>query len=180
MTPSLRLWISVALCMPAVSFAAQVDADLEHQVKAAMLLNFAKFVDWPKPGPQLSICLLGSDPFGPILDRAIEGKAVNGRSFVIRRGIRPSEAAGCDVAYVGPSESKKAAEILSALSGKPVLTVSDIPRFADGGGVIGLVEQNGRIAFEVNLRSAQAGGLTIRSQMLKLARVVDAPARGAP
>ena len=48
-----------------------VDPALEYQVKAAFLLNFTKFVDWPAGAfagsdSPITICILGNDPFGRI------------------------------------------------------------------------------------------------------------------
>ena len=50
--------------------AAPQPSSLEYEVKAAFLLNFTKFIDWPAPetpGPDspFTICILGDDPFGP-------------------------------------------------------------------------------------------------------------------
>src|SRR3990172_10053935 len=47
----------------------------EYQVKAAILFNFAKFVEWPDaafpdPATPIIIGVLGEDPFGSALDAA--------------------------------------------------------------------------------------------------------------
>ncbi|MGH9723681.1 MAG: YfiR family protein, partial [Candidatus Acidiferrales bacterium] len=45
----------------------------EYQVKAVYLYNFGRFVQWPpnvtaNNDSTFTICVLGQDPFGPILD----------------------------------------------------------------------------------------------------------------
>src|SRR5216117_3696610 len=51
----------------------------EYQVKAVWLLNFARFVEWPATaftrahGP-LVVGVLGKDPFGKDLEKALESK----------------------------------------------------------------------------------------------------------
>ena len=57
---------------------------LEYQVKAAFLLNFTKFVQWPASAfadehSPLAICILGEDPFGNTLTEIVKGETVNGR-----------------------------------------------------------------------------------------------------
>ena len=57
---------------------------LEYQVKAAFLLNFTKFIDWPRPetpdqDSPFGICILGDDPFGPVIDQIVEGETIQGR-----------------------------------------------------------------------------------------------------
>src|SRR5436309_1901674 len=63
--------------------AAEITAPLEYQVKAAFLLNFTRFVEWPQPesasSPPFSICILGEDPFQGALEKTMEGETVNGR-----------------------------------------------------------------------------------------------------
>ncbi len=64
------------------------------------------------------------------------------------------------------------------LGALPVLTVSDLPGFAQQGGVIGLVRQSGRLRFEVNRGVAQSAGLRLSADLLSLAMtVLDGPAR---
>ena len=51
----------------------------------------------------------------------------------------------------------------------PVLTVGDQNGFVQAGGMIGLRVEDSRVRFDVNLAAAQRAGLTLNSQMLKLA-----------
>ena len=63
----------------------------ESQVKAVYLLNFARFTTWPAgtSGPDVfAVCVLGSDPFGPILDTTLAGETVDGKPTVVRRIAR--------------------------------------------------------------------------------------------
>jgi hypothetical protein len=62
-------------------------AAIEYKVKAAFILNFARFVEWPEnafatPTSDLVIGVLGrDDPFGVTLDETIRGKTVDRRGF---------------------------------------------------------------------------------------------------
>jgi hypothetical protein len=53
-----------------------------------------------------------------------------------------------------------------------VLTVGDTPRFLDQGGMIRFVLDGARVRFEVNLTSARAAGLTLSSDLLRVATAV--------
>src|SRR5437016_2410938 len=73
---------------------AAAKSNLEYEVKAAFLLNFTKFTEWPPSAfadaqAPLAICLLGNDPFGHGLDDAVQGETVNGRQLAIRRISQP-------------------------------------------------------------------------------------------
>jgi hypothetical protein len=53
-----------------------------------------------------------------------------------------------------------------------VLTVSDIPDFTNSGGMIQFVLLENKVRFQVNLTAAETAGLTLSSQLLKVATSV--------
>src|SRR6266567_165320 len=112
----------------ALSLPAQVPKPTEYQVKAAYLSNFGKFVDWSaKPGAirdePFNVCILGEDPFGPVLDAALAGEMVDHAPLVARRIPKAGEAVNCRVLFIGSSEDDHLKDILSAVAGAGVLTV---------------------------------------------------------
>jgi hypothetical protein len=144
----------------------------QYEVEAAYLFNFGKFVGWPS-GTQADspfvICVLGQDPFGPVLDHTIAGETLRGRPVQDKRIARPQDATGCSILYISSSESGRLSKILPAMQEAPVLTVSDIPDFVQQGGMIQFVLRDGRVRFEVNLAPAQSNGLSMSSELLKVA-----------
>jgi hypothetical protein len=77
------------------------------------------------------------------------------------------------------SEEGRLSAVLASAKRLPVLTVSDIPHFAERGGMIGLVNQEDRIRFEVNVAPIEDSGLTVSSELLKVAlRVIRKRAGG--
>jgi hypothetical protein len=148
----------------------------EYEVKAAFLYNFAKFVDWPvgasEPGAPLVIGVLGRDPFQGAIDRAIEGKMINGRRLTIRRFPSIEAYQYCHILFVSSSERDRLPRIIAAIGNSSVLTVSDLDRFAHLGGIINFVTIENRIRFEINQGAAERARLKISSKLLSLARVV--------
>ncbi len=147
---------------------------MEYGVKAAFLLNFTKFIEWPptafaQPGAPFTICVLGEDPFGRMLDNIVAGETANGRRLVVERLRRPP-VSGCQVLFVARSE-KDPAKILQG-AGPGVLTVGETESFLQDGGVIALLLENRRVRFDVNLRAAENSGVTISSKLLNVARSV--------
>jgi hypothetical protein len=150
----------------------------ESAVQAAFVLNFAKFTEWPpagmasKPGA-MQICQFGVRDALAQAFRALEGRPLQGLPIQWRRVTRLDEVRGCHVLFMAETGLP-----LAQLSGQPVLTVSDLPGFAQQGGVIGLVRQSGRLRFEVNRGVAQAVGLRLSADLLSLAMsVVDGALR---
>ena len=158
-----------------LSAATPPSSPTDLQVKAAYLYKFGAFVQWPAIAPQsdtFSICVLGHDSFGSVLDSTINGESVNGKKLVAVRVSSTREAAQCRILYISNSEESRLHGILSELAKAPVLTVSDIPHFSDRGGMIEFTLQNGRMRFDVNVTSAERAGLILSSQLLKVAASV--------
>lgn len=148
-----------------------------YQIEAVYLLNFSKFVEWPGHVSQgkdqpFGICILGNDPFGAALDATLSGENIHGASLVARRISKPGDIAGCQILFVSGSEESKLKEIFAALDRTNVLTVSDIPRFSQRGGMIQFVLTGGKVRFEVNLKNASNAGLTLSSALLEVAVAV--------
>ncbi len=148
---------------------------LEYQVKAAFLLNFTKFVQWPASAfsdqrSPLAICILGEDPFGSSLDEIVKGEAVNGHELVVQRIRRPSEGKACQVLFVARTE-KEVPRILDDL-GPGVLTVGEGERFLEDGGIIAFVIEDRRVRFDIDQRAAARARLTLSSRLMSVARSV--------
>jgi uncharacterized protein DUF4154 len=173
-------WVAVFLATvswiiwPFALLWAQQPKATEFQVKAAYLYNFGRFVQWPDEstgdrGEPFEICVLGADPFGPALDATLAGGTINGKSVSAKRIAKPQDIDSCRVLFISSSEESHLKEDLAALDKTRVLTVSDIPRFSERGGMIGFILEGNRVRFDVNLDSAQGAGLTLSSELLKVA-----------
>jgi hypothetical protein len=148
----------------------------EYQVKAAFLLNFTKFIDWPPAalpddGSPFSVCILGNDPFGRALDLIVDGETVNARKLVIQRLRRPPAAKACQVLFVGKSE-KDVPQLLSGLD-PGILTVGEGDRFLREGGMISFVIESRRVRFDINRKKTDNAGLKVSSKLLSVARAVE-------
>jgi len=125
-----------------------------------------------------AICVLGRDPFGAALDATLAGEKVGNRIMVARRITDLQEAAKCKILFIASAEAARFKQVLASLGKSSVLTVSDLPDFTLNGGMIQFVLENNKVRFEVNLAAADKAGLTLSSQLLKVATAVrkDAPA----
>jgi hypothetical protein len=146
----------------------------EYEVKAAYLYNFSRFVEWPGKIMQtqsrsFNVCVLGEDPFGPALNSAVANETIAGKSVVAKEIPAPQDAVNCRVLFISSSEDKRLKQILARLGAASVLTVSDLPQFTQPGGMIQFVVEGNRVRFEVNAATAEHAGLTLSSELLKVA-----------
>jgi uncharacterized protein DUF4154 len=156
---------------------AQRPKPSDYDVKAAYLYNFGRFVEWPgkveaSQGGSFTVCVLGQDPFGPSLDATLAGETIAGKTVVAKRISSAQESGSCQILFLGVSEASRLNKIIAELDQKSVLTVSDMPQFVNSGGMIQFVLEGKNVRFEVNLSAAQRAGLTLSSELLKVATVV--------
>jgi hypothetical protein len=162
-----------ALALGLAAPAGARDGSLEYPVKANYLVKFAAFVQWPPAAlagahRAMTLCIVGEDPFGATLDRAAAGATVEGRRLVVRRIARVDSRSGCQIAYLSRSRQQTVGQALNALSGAPVLTVTDTVE-GDERGVIHFAVTGNRVRFHIDDRSASRAGLSISSRLLSLA-----------
>jgi hypothetical protein len=172
-----RSWmLALRLACALFPLSAAGQAVTEDQVKAAYLLNFAKFVEWPEGAVSevnLHFCTLGSSAVADELDATIRGKAIDGHPIDVRRLDKVEEANNCHLVYLAATAGKQQKKLLEMGKGRPMLLVGDGGAFASAGGTIGFVIEKGRVLFEINVKSADESRLKISSRLLALARIID-------
>jgi len=166
---------------PFVSWGAADSNSLEYPIKAAYLYKFGNYVEWPKPafansGSPFNLCLVGDDPFGALLDSAVEGQHVDGRAIVLRRLKSVSRDSGCHILYLGIADPQRAGQVLESVRGESVLVVSDAGSGASG--MIQFVLKDNRVRFNIDDDLARNSGLTISSKLLALAVTVKSKSSG--
>ncbi len=152
----------VVLCV-LLSVAVPVRAAVplaEYRVKAVFLFNFAQFVDWPPdaftdPGQPFVIGILGKDPFGAELDAVVRGETVAQRSLVVERYDNIAQLHNCNILYIARSEIGHLPQILSALGGRSILTVSDADGDEQTGVMIRLVNRSNHVRLQIDVGAAR-------------------------
>jgi hypothetical protein len=176
------LLAALALLLPAAARAGERPAgSLEYPVKAAFLYQFARFTEWPaevdSSGP-LTIAVLGDDPFGAALDKALEGKSVGGRPLAVRRSPDAVGLDGCAILFVSRSETGRLPGLVERAARWPALTVGESEDFTREGGMVRFFLDGRHVRFEVNLAAVEGARLRLSSRLLALARLTG-PSTGA-
>jgi hypothetical protein len=154
----------------------------EYRVKAVFLFNFAQFVEWPQqtfraPEAPFVIGILGNDPFGSELDTVVKGETVGQRRLQVERYRNVSELQDCNILYIARNEIEHLPQILAAVRGRSILTVSDADDADQSGVMIRLLTQRNHIRMQIDVGAAKRDNLTISSKLLRPAEIVDAGAR---
>jgi hypothetical protein len=174
-TLALSAWIALCLAAAGATAHAQPVAGAD-QVKAAYVLNFARFIEWPvdvlPPTSPLHLVVIGDDPVAGALDSVPRERLANGHPMQFRHLQWNDVLAPCDIVYISASEKPHLAAILLQLRNRSVLTVSDIDHFALRGGIIELRMVGNRVRFDINTSTAIRARLEVSAKLLRVARAV--------
>ena|SRR5258706_4827652 len=157
------------------SAADTTEPPSEYQLKAAVIFNFTKFIEWPDsafagPDTPYKIGVIGENPFEDELEKVVRDKKLGGRAFIVKQIKAVADVKTCHMLFISQSERKRLQEILKAAERGSVLTISELDRFMQSGGMIHFVMEGNKVRFEINDDAAKKAGLRISSKLLNLAR----------
>jgi hypothetical protein len=157
----------------------------QAEIKAAFLLNFARFAEWSptsiSEAPTLLIfCFDGAEDVRTAFQSVAGGKEIEGRKIAIRKISLPVDARTCDVVFANDSKRDREIKLLKTAQDAGALTVGDGPDFLSCAGMIQLFVDDNRMRFDVNMTAVGRANIKLSSKLLALARhVVELPAEAA-
>jgi hypothetical protein len=174
---TILLLIGLALGFGFASLVRAGDtAPSEAQVKAAFLLNFPKYVEWPatafaETNSPIVVAILDADSVADEFSTMSEGRIIDGHPVRLQRITALEQCHGCHILFIGSARTRKLPDLLPKLRGLNVLTVGESDDFLDVGGMINLARRDRRITLEVNMDSVREARLKVSSKLLALATV---------
>jgi hypothetical protein len=181
--PEFRSFVLAVLVLAAgctfgtlVAFTAEPPTS-EYQVKAAFLINFPKYAEWPaeafaETNSPIIIATLGETKVTAELQKLIPGRTVNGREIVLKSLATGEEPGVCHILFISAAGQQQSPGLLAKLNPTGILTVGESDGFLESGGILNLARRDQRIGLEVNLAAASISRIKISSKLLTLANVV--------
>lgn len=149
-------------------------ATMESAVKAGVIYNFAKYIEWPESMDMyatFNICHMGDNRLEDSL-QALQGKLIGDKHISVKQNIKREDFNSCQILFIAEDDDQETYKLLHDIGNAPIVTVSDSPEFVLKGGMIGIIRDGSRVGFEVNLAPANVKDLHFSSQLLKLAKTV--------
>jgi len=153
----------------------------ENQVRAAFLYNLTNFIIWPEncfpaDDSPFVITILGKNPFGGSLKNIVADEKVGTHPIVIKQIKSLKSLSATQILYIHNKFVKNIEPIIREMRHPGMLTVSDLPGFAEAGGAVNLLIRNKRLILELNIEAARKNGVRFSSKLLRLATIVGAGA----
>jgi hypothetical protein len=145
-----------------------------HEIHAAMLYNFIKYVQWPNEadGGEFIVGVIGEEEVFGTLQKWYDGKPKGPKKYVIRKLTSAAEAADCQVVYIGKSKSREFESVKTSTTGKSVLTITDGNGLGQKGSCINFKVIDGKLKFELNQTTVNSNNLKVSSQLSSMAIII--------
>jgi hypothetical protein len=157
-----------------LSLSALAQERPTHEIHAAMLYNFIKYVQWPNesdPG-EFVVGVIGEENVFKTLQTWYDGKPKGSKKYVIKKLASAAEAGDCQVVYVGKSKSKEFEAIKTSVAGKSILTITDGNGLGQKGSCINFKVIDGKLKFELNQTVVTTANLKVSGQLTSMAIVI--------
>ncbi|MCW2268303.1 hypothetical protein D3C77_93350 [compost metagenome] len=168
------LLVALPLMFGALAHAGTDSASTlaEQRAKAVteVVLGILSYARWPVEPEQLRLCLVGPTEYA---DDLVKGTTqASGRPVAVRRLLAndPRIVTECDAMYLGQLSQDERTQLFSAVTGHPVLSISEANDPCTVGSVFCLRVSDQQVAFEVNLDSVARSGVRIHPSVLQLSR----------
>jgi YfiR/HmsC-like len=142
-----------------------------YEVHGQMIYNFIKYIQWPNEAESgdFVVGILGEDDVFNMLKSYYDGKPIRSKKYSIRKIQSAEEASTCQVVYVGKNKAGQFDNVKQAVSGKPILTITDSSNLGKKGSCINFKVIDGKLKFELNQASVSASSLKIAGQLSSMA-----------
>ncbi|MFN7985695.1 MAG: YfiR family protein [Vicinamibacterales bacterium] len=172
--------LALLLTLAVVGLGADIRAQRaasEYAVKASFIFNVANFVEWPasafpSSSAPLKVAVVAAHPV-PDFAAALQGKAIRGHAVVVEQYTNAERIEGSHVIFVTSDAVSQVRAMLKTADGHPVLTMVEEDAETPGAAVVSMGIVQAKLAFSVNLDAADAAGLQMNPNLLKLAKAVQ-------
>ena len=162
------------LLLQAPTMASNTAGNTKDLIRAAMVYNFCKFVDWPEEVKSENLVLgVMSDGFDVPDFSSIDGKTVQDLLLEVRTVSSQKDLSECNLLFISQFKGMSMQDAFAESRNESILTISEIDDFCTQGGVIQMVPRRGKMRFFINRQAADEAGLTLSSQLLKMARIIE-------
>ena len=145
-----------------------------HEIHAAMLFNFIKYIQWPNEGEggDFVVGVIGDDNVYNTLNSWYNGKTKGSKKYVIKKLASADESSACQVVYIGKAKNKEFENVKNNIGAKSILTITDGNGLGQKGSCINFKVVDGKLKFEMNQGTLTGSNLKVSSQLSSMAILI--------
>ncbi len=142
------------------------------KVKSAFIYQFTKYINWCPENQtgDFVIGVLGNSPIIDELNNLGSQKKVANHDVLVKKFIDVDDVTQCNILFVSEDKNSLFGSVNSMLSSVCTVIICEKKGMAKKGAAINLIQNNGKILFELNEQAFSSRSLTIDHKLLKLAK----------
>ncbi len=170
-SPAFLMFIGILVSV-SETCCAEESVSKENRIKSAIILNFIRYTEWPESSfdsesDAINVCIYTDTEMEKAFLKS-NGKKINNRKINIRTLYRLNNLDECHVLFADNLDRTQATRAFLSVSNKPVLTISDQATRASTSGMINLIQDKGKLRFEISRKQCDSVNLKLSSRLLKL------------
>ena len=169
--PAVRLLFVICVLLFVTTVKADDDDFRVEKITAGFVYNFARLTAWRdlSEDESIKLCVLADSNFVDIFEN-LTGKKALGRIIEVLE-FSEDLIHQCHILFVDRSKETDF-QCQSLAENQNLLTISNIPGFAQDCGIIGLYEEGNQLRFEINIDTVNKSKVRLSSHLYKLARII--------
>ncbi len=153
-----------------------------ERFKSLFVYNFTKNIAWPADYQtgDLVITVLGNSPIYPELQKNVEKKQIENQTVQVNQATNLSSIGKCNILYIPAQQSNLLGAAIKQLEGKPTVIVTEKSGLMSHGSDINIIQVDGKLQFEINLKQLNAKKLKASQSLSNLGIAYDGTNRKVP
>lgn len=170
------LQVFIAVCIISTSLQLNTASAQKpmHELHSMLIFNFIKYVEWPadaKTGDFI-ISVYGDDDVFKQLNILYSGRTVKGQNVKVMKANGLADMKNANLIYLADNKSGDFEEVLSEITGKPTLLITDKNGLGEKGSNINFKVVGGKLKFELNETAFNKNNLKVSSSLVSMAIVI--------
>lgn len=170
-----RIFSIFLLSITITPLFAQIETDIEYELKAYFIFTFTKYIEWIdlEEDSSFVIGIIGSSKIIPPLEKIAARNLVKDRQIIIKQWNRFEDIGKCSILFITVLNERDLARIINKVKRYSVLTIGDTKGFSKRGVAINFIDLGDRIGFEINTRAIDINRLKVSSHLQRLAVIIN-------
>lgn len=145
-----------------------------YKMHSVFVYSFTRYIQWPDSYNQgdFEIHVLGDSPILEELKALAKTKKVGDRVIKVTRIGGVAEIKKCNMLFIPASNSALLPEVITKISTRPILIVTEEPGLGLKGSHINFIYKDGKLAFELNQAAVTKQGLKVSNELSRLAILI--------
>lgn len=146
----------------------------QHAFKAAFLYHFTEYINWESATMQtFNFAILETSPLTKQIEIIANEKKIKNKKITVREYTSLNDISECHILFIPENCSIPIETIVARFSGKPVLIVAEETGSGKKGAHINFLITENKLRFEVNMKTFDKSGMSVSSQLLQHAIILD-------